>query len=158
MKIDKILVATDFSAPSFKAVEYGIELAKTFEGQLHLLHVTQPPVGAHPVFGGYSPSPEELSAKAEAFLEAAVDSETATAVELVREHRFGEAEVEIPRYADEIDASLIVVGTHRYGPLNQALFGGVAANTMQKSSCPVLTVHADEEGFISPESENNDGH
>ena len=37
----RILVPTDFSAPSLQAVRYGIELTSTVEGKLLLLHVIE---------------------------------------------------------------------------------------------------------------------
>src|SRR5262245_41322904 len=39
--IKNVLVATDFSEPSAVALDYGRELARTYEAKLHVLHVVE---------------------------------------------------------------------------------------------------------------------
>jgi nucleotide-binding universal stress UspA family protein len=41
IRIKNVLVATDFSEPSTAALDYGRELARTYEATLHVLHVTE---------------------------------------------------------------------------------------------------------------------
>src|SRR5947207_13942384 len=43
MRIKKMLVPTDLSAFSEKAIEHAISLAKVFPAQIFLLHVMEPP-------------------------------------------------------------------------------------------------------------------
>src|SRR5690348_3853624 len=43
MEIKNILVATDFSAPSNMAVNYGVSLARRFRARLTLLHILDRP-------------------------------------------------------------------------------------------------------------------
>jgi nucleotide-binding universal stress UspA family protein len=43
--------------------------------------------------------------------------------------------------ADEIDADLIVIGTHGRRGLARALLGSVAENVIRVASRPVLTIH-----------------
>lgn len=153
MKIKTILVATDFTEPSYKAVNYGIELAQVFCAKLHLLHVIQRPPMTHPIFASYQTSTEELAAAAQTFLDAAIDNGTASSIDYATEYQFGDPETLIAERADAINASLIVIGTHSYGRLKQALFGGVADSTIRAANCPVLTVHVDEHEFIHPKKE-----
>ena len=42
--LNTILVPSDFSDCSDEALRYGLELARRFDAQLHLLHVVQDPV------------------------------------------------------------------------------------------------------------------
>lgn len=46
----------------------------------------------------------------------------------------------IKEAADEVDADLIVVGTHGRGPVGAAVLGSVARALCHTSSCPVLVV------------------
>ena len=39
--LKNILIATDFSEPSAKALAYGRDLARSYNATLHLLHVTE---------------------------------------------------------------------------------------------------------------------
>jgi nucleotide-binding universal stress UspA family protein len=46
----------------------------------------------------------------------------------------------IKEAADEVDAGLIVVGTHGRGPIGAAVMGSVARALCHTSSCPILVV------------------
>jgi nucleotide-binding universal stress UspA family protein len=46
--------------------------------------------------------------------------------------------------AREVDADLIVVATHGYGVIGSLFYGSVAKALVHESSCPVLTIPADE--------------
>jgi nucleotide-binding universal stress UspA family protein len=54
--------------------------------------------------------------------------------------REGVAWEEIDRVADEIDADMIVIGTHGRGGLARALLGSVAENVVRTAHRPVLTI------------------
>src|SRR5262245_64849297 len=41
IRIRNVLVATDFSEPSMVALDYGRELARTYDAKLHILHVVE---------------------------------------------------------------------------------------------------------------------
>ena len=47
---------------------------------------------------------------------------------------------EIIRKAEEIGASLIVVGTHGRTGLDHLIFGSTAERVVRSASCPVLTI------------------
>ena len=49
----------------------------------------------------------------------------------------------ISRVAAEIDADLIVVGTHRHTGVAQRPLGSVTERTLREAPCPVLTVQED---------------
>lgn len=149
MKTDCILVATDFSEPSFKAIRYAVELAKRFEARLHVLHVIREMVFYSPMFGGYMPSRDQYAAAAAAGLENAVDADLAGDVPVTTEYRFGSPHTEIVQCAGELSSPLIVVGTHARGELSHAVIGSVAENVVRHASCPVLTVHSDQHEFVS---------
>ncbi len=60
--------------------------------------------------------------------------------------REGVAWEEIEHVADEIDADIIVIGTHGRRGLARALLGSVAENVIRTSQRPVLTIHGPPHG------------
>lgn len=148
MKPDTILLPIDFSEPSFKAFRYGLELARRFEARAHLLYVTEQMMFYSPSFGGFMPTKDQYDAYAESGLQAAADTELAQGIEITREHRFGNPQVEIVKCAREQQVALIVMGTHGQTGLLDALTGSVAVNVVRHAHCPVLTVHAEQHEFI----------
>ena len=51
IRLQKILLPTDFSDYSAIATKYACELATKFDAELHLLHALEPYVGSTPEFG-----------------------------------------------------------------------------------------------------------
>lgn len=60
--------------------------------------------------------------------------------------REGVAWEEIDRVADDIDADVIVIGTHGRRGLARALLGSVAENVIRTTYRPVLTIHGPPHG------------
>ena len=52
----------------------------------------------------------------------------------------------ICKLAEDIDAHVIVIGSHGWGPLKRALLGSVSEYVMHHAPCPVLIVRADAAG------------
>src|SRR5262249_19706941 len=53
----------------------------------------------------------------------------------------GAHDVEILRCAEDIQADLIIMGTHGRSGIRPALLGSVAEKVVRRAPCPVLTVH-----------------
>jgi nucleotide-binding universal stress UspA family protein len=64
--------------------------------------------------------------------------------------KFGNAFIEIVRYAKTENIDLIVMGTHGRGPIVHMLMGSVAEKVVRKAPCPVLTVRHPEHEFVMP--------
>lgn len=159
IKLERILVPTDFSDCAKQAVEYGSELAKRFGAKLHLLHVMQPITMAY-ARGAAIPEevygvalsekalhPEEPAKKELEDVEVP-DVEHISGVE--REVRSGTPFVEIVRCAKQNKMDLIVIGTYGRTGLNHMLLGSVAERVVRKASCPVLTVRPEGQQFVMP--------
>jgi nucleotide-binding universal stress UspA family protein len=138
----KVLVATDFSAPSERAIAEGIALAKALGLPIELVHVhvvrnvslpptldiaTRPPPAEEVVRGE-----QALTEKAHAVRAAGVACETFAT--------FGPAADRIVERAREVGARLLVVGTHGHGFVRNLLLGSVAEKIVKAAPCPVLVV------------------
>jgi nucleotide-binding universal stress UspA family protein len=137
LPVHTILHPTDFSAPSAYALGLACALARDYGARLIALHVAHAP----PVFaseGMVPPAPEEIRAEAEEQLRQLPVPQDDVRVE--RRLELGDAAGEILRVAAEVDASLIVMGTHGRTGLGRLLMGSVAEQVVRRSTCPVLTV------------------
>ena len=156
--LKKILVATDFSAPSDAALAYGRELARTFGGALTVLHVIDDIiVRAYGVDSGVLlPDPDvqrQFEADAQKRLDAAISDEDrvqlkASGIVVVS----SAPSSAIVTYAHESGTDLIVMGTRGRGGVAHLLMGSVSERVVQTAPCPVLTVRHPEHEFIQPDA------
>lgn len=137
ISLHRILSPTDFSAGSRRAAEYAGFLARKLGAELHLLHAVL--VGQERAAGGDEAlSVEQLLERQAESLQSELG---APAIELRRIARRGySAGVVILEYAAEVDADLIVLGTHRRRGAQRLLLGSVAEEVVRYANCPVLTV------------------
>jgi universal stress protein A len=153
IKLQKVLVPTDFSDCSDAAVKYGRAFARAFHASFHLLHIIQDPY-TQPWAAEAFPAPlndllEQWQAQArKRLLESLNEADRAAAIVDVR---IGSPYLEIVRYAEEQQIDLIVLGTHGRGPLGHVLLGSVAEKVVRKAPCPVLTVRSAQHEFIEGE-------
>jgi nucleotide-binding universal stress UspA family protein len=156
IRIQHVLVATDFGEPSEAALDYGREVARAFGSTLHVLHVAN---SVSMQYGGEAYSvvlPElqdEIEAAARQKLDAALSQEDRTILHAkpVVVAATGKAAA-IVDYASQHHIDLIVMGTHGGGFFSHVLMGSVAERVVRTAPCPVLTVHHPEHRFIEPDA------
>jgi nucleotide-binding universal stress UspA family protein len=142
-----ILVATDFSEHSDQALQYAAELGEHTGGTLHLIHAIGVATGGVQEMGiAYtSLMIETLTKEAQAALDArAAKYRERVAIAPVR-LEVGDARDAIVRTAAQIDADLIVMGTHGRRGIRRALLGSVAESVVRTAPCPVLTIRPKRE-------------
>jgi nucleotide-binding universal stress UspA family protein len=140
-----LLVAHDFDATSERALDEAIDLARKLSAKVVVAHVYSVPVYSFPEGSALIPPAEYAASVADAaqrHVDAAVALRGDSGVEIRSVLRAGVPEEEICRLADEIDADLIVIGTHGRGALGRALLGSVAQRVVRGATRPVLTVRA----------------
>lgn len=144
MKIEDILVPTDFSPNSLRAFEYALSLIEP-GGEIYLLHVIDTDFIArlsHEGFGEADAAIERLRHKAESQLQEMVTAYNQPGIQLESMVVIGKPFAEILRVADDLDFSLIVVGTRgqRGGTIEELLFGSTAEKILRATPIPVICV------------------
>ena len=136
----KILVGTDFSDYSARAVAYAEMLSVKFGAEILLFHViesfTYSVTDSMTVVG----HDQALVATANALidnLKKGLDDRKVSATCFV-EH--GTAYREIVKKAEDEGVDLIVIGAHGRTGMEQLLIGSVAEKVVRLASCPVLTI------------------
>lgn len=148
--LKKILVPTDFSEHSAKAMRYGAELAAKFGAELHLLHAIET---TPTMYGDGAYFPPETEAELEAAAVKQLNDlklDVTADLQVVRLAKHGHPFVEVIRYAKNSEIDLIVIGTHGRGAIAHMLLGSVAEKVVRKAPCPVLAVRDEEHDFVLP--------
>lgn len=150
LRLTRILVPTDFSKTSDKALIYALSFASRFGCEITLVHVIEPP--PYPQFG-YAHIPlQEAKLKKAARKKLAVLCQEATdaGVACASVVRNGSAFHEIVEQAREEDDDLIIISTRGRSALTHLLLGSTAERVVRHARCPVLVVRQNEHEFVIP--------
>jgi nucleotide-binding universal stress UspA family protein len=153
IRIQRILLPTDFSTHSAAATKYACELVTRFDAELHLLHTLEVHVASTPNFGMGLALPKyihESRAAAEQSLSGVLDSQWSVGRTVIQAVVEGSPKVEIVRYARTHAIDLIVLATHGRSGLAHVIMGSVAESVVRIAPCPVLTVRPDGHQFVMP--------
>ena len=120
-----ILVPTDFSEASDRAVEYAADFAGQVGASLYLVHVLRDQSHYH---------------LARARLGAVADRMTDGMSRVAMEVRHGDPSTSIAQAAMRYGADLIVMATHARTGLAHLLTGSVAERLIRLADCPVLVL------------------
>jgi nucleotide-binding universal stress UspA family protein len=142
MSFKRIVVATDFSETSHRALELGLEIAQKFDAELILVHSWEAPSYS---YGGGVFLPVDLVTPIEqaavAQLERALTALQLRMPRATSMLRTGPAWEEVLAAAAQLQADLLVLGTHGRRGMSRALLGSVAEKVVRIAPIPVLTVH-----------------
>jgi nucleotide-binding universal stress UspA family protein len=141
--IKHILVPTDFSEPSDRALAMAVELVRSLDARLTLLHVWSIPNTGYAE--ALSWPIDEMQASAQRALDDAVASTTKLHGRTSGVLREGIEWRQVLEVADEIGADLVVMGTHGRRGFSRLVLGSVAEKVVRLSPIPVLTVSAPKE-------------
>jgi universal stress protein A len=136
-----ILAPTDFSPCSKQAVQYGLKLAKQLDARIYLMHAWTLPYSRWDE-EGLRPHdvPPELAAAAKAELESRLAELRGELPEVESLFYAGEPTDSILRAAVDVQADIIVIGTHGRRGLPRMIEGSVTEAVMRRSTCPVLAI------------------
>ena len=138
----EILLATDYSEPSRKALAEAVRMARKHQARLHVLHVDivalqQTDGFEQPPLADYVRSMDQVALDAVGKDNGVSHRDTVTAVIRDSSEAAG-----ILRYAAEKDIDLIVMGTRGRGAISELFIGSVAQEVAREALIPVLVVSA----------------
>lgn len=143
-QIKRLLVPTDFSATSDRAVNYAIDMAARLGTSVHLMHVLGEPSHASLYPDGHF---VELATLRRRIIE---DAETQLAglaarfvsagVVVTTHVMFGNPASSVVQQALLRGMDLIIIGTHGRSSVGHLLLGSVAERVARTAPCPVLMV------------------
>ncbi|WP_298014875.1 universal stress protein [uncultured Castellaniella sp.] len=140
-----IVLASDGSAYSLQAARYIAQAGLLPEGgSVHIIHVTPRLPGNVARFVDEQVIKDWHEEEAVKVLKPTADVLGETGVPCVTRALVGFAPKEIARYADEIDAHMIVMGAHGRGVLLDAVLGSVAGRVLSMTRRPVLLIQQTE--------------
>jgi nucleotide-binding universal stress UspA family protein len=150
LQLKNILVPTDFSDESLKAVHYGSAFARRFSATLLLLHVVPPA----PVFAGFEAVPlvaddPDILKNSEEHLAQFATKHIPMGAAVTQLVRFGSPFEEIVSIGKARNIDLIVVSTHGHTGIKRVAFGSTAERIINRAGCPVLVVREKEREFVS---------
>ena len=134
----EILVASDLSDVSEKAIGYAKSIARRFGSHLLLAHISEP---ANPVAipeGEWIPDDSESHVEEQ--VEAAGVALRAEGFSAEAVNNYGPVKYEIEALAADRDADLIVLGTHARHGFERFILGSKAEGVMRSAGCPVIAV------------------
>jgi nucleotide-binding universal stress UspA family protein len=138
----EIVVPTDFSSRSDRAINYAVEIARRLRSHLTLLHIVPAPYAIDYTLGGIPNGEwEEVRHRADQKLEAVLQKCRIKYEAVDTLVRVGsDLHEEIVGAAREVCADLVVLSTHGYKGWKFLLFGSDADELLLKIPCPVMVV------------------
>jgi nucleotide-binding universal stress UspA family protein len=144
IEIRRILCPIDFSDHSRDALRHAIAIARWYESTVTVLYVFSPaPVASFgPGAVAFEPivltavDQDQLLADTKAFAE----TDSAPGVKIEAVVREGNTAGEILELANDMNADLMVIGTHGRSGFERLFLGSVAEKVLRKAICPVMTV------------------
>ena len=133
-----ILFPTEFSTFSAKTWQAAAAFSKKYNGHIYLLHVVEPPSGVVKFLGEFSNEKalKQAHVLMDKFLEG-LDTEGVSYHKLVK---IGKPVTQITQTVLELDASMIIMGTHGDSGVHEYLVGSNASQVVRSAPCPVLTM------------------
>jgi nucleotide-binding universal stress UspA family protein len=138
--LKRILVATDFSSCSEKALHHALAIARTYQSHLYLIHVVSSlgftMAGGDTIAQAVDAAQADLR-RLEKKLEESGRLAALEHTELVRD---GNVWQQLEQTIEDEHIDLVVIGTHGRTGLRKIVLGSVAEEIFRHASCPVLTV------------------
>jgi len=133
IELRRILLCTDFSDYSNRALDYALSLVAEYNSELTLVHVLEDIPKSTRV--------KETVAKANEDLDKLIPAEAKKNHRIATTVRIGRAYKEIIQLACEKDADLVIMAVRGRNVLDLAVFGSTTYRVIQLGTCPVLAVH-----------------
>ena len=134
---ETIVWATDGSELADRALPHVMELARTHHSKIVVVHANQVITGR---FGGAPMLADETELLKQIEAKVAEIDELGLDAELKVVNGSFDTAILVARAAKDVEADLIVVGTHGRGGFRATMLGSVARGLLHEAKCPVLAV------------------
>jgi len=140
IQVNSVLIATDFSEVSEKALRHALAIARHYEAKIYLAHVVSSLgftlVGADAVFAAGEAVRRDARQLQDRLVRSGALAGLSHEVIILQGDIWGELEAVVRQ--EKVD--LVVVGTHGRRGLGKLLLGSVAEKIFRQAECLVLTV------------------
>jgi nucleotide-binding universal stress UspA family protein len=143
LNFNLIIVTTDLSDYSMRALPYAVGLAERFDARLKVVCVVEPVMLAPDIAWVSVDGPmseAERTVEIKASLDQVISEQVPAGVDVETQVMTGNPVEVIIEYARDTNADLIVACTHGRGGLSHLLMGSTAEALVRRSPCPVLTL------------------
>lgn len=141
---ERILVPTDGSPASRRAIDHAVDLAAAHGATIHAVYVVNTASFASlPMESSWEGVSELLHDEGQSALDEVDEVAAQHGVPVEPVYLDGSPAREIIRYAETEECDLVVMGTHGRGGIDRLLLGSVAERVVRSCDVPVLTVRAE---------------
>jgi len=133
-----VLVLTDLSASSKKALEYAAQIARQFGSTVHMLHAVAPIAVADYGANGPGLVVPEIEVAAEQEMRILAEGEALKGIEHTWDVQVGTVPMLVEEMTSKYRIDLIVCATHAPGALERLTFGSVAEWVARGSGSPCM--------------------
>lgn len=138
----RILVPTDASEYSRRALKTALELARAVQAEVVLLHVSYTPQAywGYTISYGITVTQEQLDQNGELALDATMTGIDTEQVIIHKRVESGHPVTIILEQIKKENIDLVIMGSHGYGAIAGSVLGSVSQRVLQRAGCPVLII------------------
>jgi nucleotide-binding universal stress UspA family protein len=140
--MNPIILATDGSPSAVDATKRAVELARATGAKLFVVSVWHAGLTTYYTTTALPESKRVAKEQACEAARAAVEVARAAGIEVESFVLEGDPVERICESAADTNASLLVAGSHGWGPVRRLVFGSVSTALLHHAPCPVLVVRA----------------
>ncbi len=143
MAIKKVLIPSDFSEASNRAIELALPTLKQLGSEIVFVHVLEAMDHPDDMAALFDKGYAYLMNRAQTLLNDLVMAAKAKGLRASAELLKGAPYVEILKFSEKIDADLILMATHGRRGFNRLILGSQTEGVVRMASCPVTTMRID---------------
>nr|WP_225741308.1 universal stress protein [Halorussus halophilus] len=156
---ERILVPTDGSTETERAVAHAAALAAAHDAELHAVYVlNSASYAGFPMEGSWDGVGDTLRREGDAALERVEAIAADHGVEVTTHVEEGSPSKRIVTCTEREDCDLVVMGCHGRGGIDRLLLGSVSEGVVRDSSVPVLTVRVGDDDGPAADAEPETDH
>lgn len=134
----KILVPTDASESSRRALKTALEFARKFKAEVELIFVMHEPMVYNSSVDMYIISPEQIEQEGKFVLDTTLTKIDTSGVEVNKKIMQGNAAKVILKEIEDENIDMVVMGRCGYGAIADCLLGSVSQRVLYGANCSVL--------------------